>query len=65
MLLAAAYQQMGRTDEARAAMKKGLELRPGSNVSNVPTPKKNSSPVYLDAADRIIRSMAAAGLPED
>lgn len=64
MLLAAAYQQLGRTDEARAAMEKGRELRPGSTVLNVPTPKKNSSPVYLEAADRIMQLMAAAGLPE-
>ena len=28
MLLAAAYQQMGKTEEARAAMEKGRELRP-------------------------------------
>jgi DNA-binding winged helix-turn-helix (wHTH) protein/Flp pilus assembly protein TadD len=45
MLLAAAYQQLGKTDEARAAMEKGRELRPGSTVLNVPTPRKNSSPV--------------------
>lgn len=64
MLLAAAYQQLGRTDEARAAMEKGRELRPGSTVRNVPTPKKNASPVYLEAAERIMQSMAAAGLPE-
>jgi DNA-binding winged helix-turn-helix (wHTH) protein/Flp pilus assembly protein TadD len=41
MLLAAAYQQLGKTDEARAAMQKGRDLRPGSTVQNVPTPKKN------------------------
>jgi DNA-binding winged helix-turn-helix (wHTH) protein/Flp pilus assembly protein TadD len=64
MLLAAAYQQLGKTDEARAAMEKGRELRPGSTVQNVPTPKKNSSPVYLQAAERIMQLMAAAGLPE-
>ncbi|MDB5579929.1 MAG: transcriptional regulator CadC [Bradyrhizobium sp.] len=64
MLLAAAYQQLGKTDEARAAMEKGRELRPGSTVRNVPTPKKNSSPVYLEASERIMRWMAAAGLPE-
>ncbi len=64
MLLAAAYQQLGKTDEARAAMEKGRELRPGSTVRNVPTPKKNASPVYLEAAERIMQSMAAAGLPE-
>jgi DNA-binding winged helix-turn-helix (wHTH) protein/Flp pilus assembly protein TadD len=64
MLLAAAYQQLGRTEEARAAMEKGRELRPGSTTSNVPTPQKNSSPVYIEAAGRIIQLMAAAGLPE-
>jgi DNA-binding winged helix-turn-helix (wHTH) protein/tetratricopeptide (TPR) repeat protein/TolB-like protein len=64
MLLAAAYQQMGRTDEARAAMEKGREIRPGSTVGNVQTPNKNSSPVYIEAADRILQLMAAAGLPE-
>ncbi|MFH1344638.1 MAG: tetratricopeptide repeat protein [Pseudomonadota bacterium] len=64
MLLAAAYQQLGKFDEARAAMETGRELRPGSTVLNVPTPTKNASPVYLEAAERIMRSMAAAGLPE-
>jgi DNA-binding winged helix-turn-helix (wHTH) protein/Flp pilus assembly protein TadD len=64
MLLAAAYQQLGKTDEARAMMEKGRELRPGSTVHNVPTPKKNSSQVYIEAAERIMQLMAAAGLPE-
>jgi DNA-binding winged helix-turn-helix (wHTH) protein/Flp pilus assembly protein TadD len=64
MLLAAAYQQLGKTDEARAAMEKGRELRPGSTVQNVPTPRKNSSPVYIEAAERIMQLMAAAGLPK-
>ena len=64
MLLAAAYQQLGKTDEARAAMEKGREIRPGSTVRNVPTPTKNSSPVYIEAAERIMQLMAAAGLPE-
>lgn len=64
MLLAAAYQQLGKTDEAKAAMKQGLELRPDSTVRNVPPPWKNSSPVYIEAANRIMKSMAAAGLPE-
>ena len=65
MLLAAAYQQLGRTDEARAAMEKGRQLRPGSTTRNVPTPQQNSSPVYVEAAERIIQLMIAAGLPED
>lgn len=61
--LAAAYQQMGKTEEARAAMQRGMELRPGSTYHNVPTPTKNSSPVYIEAAERIMQSMVAAGLP--
>ena len=40
MLLAAAYQQLGKTDEATAAMEKGRELRPGSTVGNVRRPRK-------------------------
>jgi DNA-binding winged helix-turn-helix (wHTH) protein/Flp pilus assembly protein TadD len=63
MLLAAAYQQLGKTDEARAVMEKGRELRPGSTYHNVPTPRKNSSPVYVEATERIMQLMVAAGLP--
>ena len=63
MLLAAAYQQLGKTEEARAAMEKGRELRPGSTYQNVPTPKKNSSPIYIEASERIMQLMIAAGLP--
>ncbi len=64
MLLAAVYQRLGRTDEAKAAMKKGLELRPGTTAQNVSPPTKNASPVYLDASKGIIAAMVAAGLPE-
>jgi DNA-binding winged helix-turn-helix (wHTH) protein/Flp pilus assembly protein TadD len=63
MLLAAAYQQLGRTEEARVAMQKGMELRPGSTYVNVPTPKKNSSPIYIEATEKIMQLMVAAGLP--
>ena len=42
MLLAAAYQQLGKSDEAKAAMEKGLELRPGvhvlTNLHDLPPP---------------------------
>lgn len=64
LLLAAAYQQLGRADEARAAMAKALELRPGSTALDVPPPTKNTSPVYLKASERIVSLMVAAGLPE-
>lgn len=64
MLLAAAYQQSGRFEEARAAIAKGLELQPGTTRLNVAPPTRNVSPVYLAAADRIVQSMVEAGLPE-
>lgn len=64
MLLAAAYQQLGLIDDAKAAMEKGLKLRPGTTALNVAPPTKNVSPVYLKGADRIIRFMVAAGLPK-
>ena len=64
MLLAAAYQQLGRPTEAKAAMDKALALRPGSNVSNIALPAKNASPVYLAATEWIERACVAAGLPE-
>jgi DNA-binding winged helix-turn-helix (wHTH) protein/tetratricopeptide (TPR) repeat protein len=64
MLLAAAYQRLGRTDEARAALAKALELRPGTTALNVAPPARNASPAFLAASPRIIRSMVAAGLPE-
>jgi DNA-binding winged helix-turn-helix (wHTH) protein/tetratricopeptide (TPR) repeat protein len=64
MLLAAAYQRLGRTEEAKAAMKKGLELRPGTTALSVRTPTKNASPVYIEASNAIIAAMVKAGLPE-
>jgi Tfp pilus assembly protein PilF len=64
MLMAASYQQLGRTGEARAALAKGKELRPGSTAQNVPPPTRNTSPVYLRASERIMQLMVTAGLPE-
>jgi DNA-binding winged helix-turn-helix (wHTH) protein/tetratricopeptide (TPR) repeat protein len=64
MLLAAAYQRLGRIDEAKAALKEGLTLRPGTMALNVSPPAKNASPVFVKASERIIQLMIAAGLPE-
>ena len=64
MDLAAAYQQMGRIEEAKAAVQEGLKLRPGTTGLNVGPPMKNTSPVFVEAADRMIKLMVAAGLPE-
>jgi DNA-binding winged helix-turn-helix (wHTH) protein/tetratricopeptide (TPR) repeat protein/TolB-like protein len=64
MLLAAAYQRSGRADEAKAALAKALELRPGTTALNVAVPTRNASPVFLEASPRVIRAMVDAGLPE-
>lgn len=64
MMLAAIHQKAGRFDEARAAMQEGLKLRPGTTRLNVSPPTKNSSPVFIEATDRIIQHMVDAGLPE-
>lgn len=50
--------------EAKAAMDKGLALRPGSNLGNVALPPKNASPVFLAASEWIGRAYVEAGLPE-
>ncbi|SDN04653.1 winged helix-turn-helix domain-containing protein [Afipia sp. GAS231] len=64
ILLAAAYQRLGRTDEAHAALTQGLKLRPGSTVSNVGIPTKNVSAAYMEARGRIEQALIEAGLPE-
>ena len=63
-VLAAAYQRLGRTEEAKAALAKTMELRPGSNAGNIALPTRNASPVFLEASERILRALVAAGLPE-
>lgn len=64
MTLAAAYQKAGRFAEAKAAMQDGLKLRPGTTALNFAPPMKNSSPVFIQAANQIIQLMVDAGLPE-
>ncbi|ENN88535.1 transcriptional regulator, CadC [Rhizobium freirei PRF 81] len=63
-LMAAAYQQLGRVAEAKAAIAKGMELRPGSTALNAPPPSSNTSGVFLKAQERIMRLIVEAGLPE-
>ena len=43
-LLAAAYQALGRTDDAASAVKKGMDVRPGSTVANIGVPMEKTSP---------------------
>ena len=64
IVLAAAYQALGRHDEAKEAIAKAIQLRPGSNVDNVGLPTKNQSARYLGRAAEIRALLIAAGMPE-
>ncbi len=63
MMLAVAYQRLGRTDEARAAFAKAMEIRPGSTVANIVPPLRNASPVFVAAMDDYVQTMVELGLP--
>lgn len=63
MQIAAIHHRAGRTEEARAAMARALQLRPGSTAKNTALPSKNASPVFLEAAQKVRDAFVAAGLP--
>lgn len=65
MLLAVAYQRLGRQDEAKEALRKGMALRPGSTTLNIALPTRNASETYLRAAREISETLARMGLPRD
>jgi DNA-binding winged helix-turn-helix (wHTH) protein/tetratricopeptide (TPR) repeat protein len=62
-ILASVYHQLGRIEDAKAALAKGLELRPGSTTDNFALPKKNASPVFIAASERVEQILAELGLP--
>lgn len=64
VVLAAAYEALGRHEEAKAAIAKALQLRPGSNIHNVALPFKNQSARYVRRVADIQALLLAAGLPE-
>ena len=64
LLLAVAYQHLGRPDEAKAALAKAMELRPGSTKLNLESPTRNASPIFIEAWGRLMRTMVEVGLPE-
>ncbi len=64
MLLAAAYQGAGRTEDAKAALARALQVRPGSTASNISLPIKNSSPAFLAYSEKIKSALIQVGLPD-
>lgn len=63
LLLAAAYQRLGRSEEARKAFTKAMEIRPDSTARNISLPARNASDVYLRARQDINRILVQLGLP--
>jgi DNA-binding winged helix-turn-helix (wHTH) protein/tetratricopeptide (TPR) repeat protein len=63
-VLAVAYQRVGRADEARAALAKTMELRPGSTIANIALDPRNASPVYNEASKRVEQVLVELGMPE-
>ena len=64
LMLAAAYQRLGRTADARAAFAAGMLLRPGSTAANVEPPARNVSPAFLEASAGVMSVLVELGLPE-
>lgn len=65
LLLAAAYQRLGREDDARKAFAKAMEIRPGSTARNISLPARNASDIYLRARQDINRILVELGLPQE
>lgn len=65
MILAVAYQRLGRPDEAKQALAKGMELRPGSTATNISLPSLNASPAFLEERRKINQTLIEIGLPLD
>jgi len=63
-VLAVAYHRVGRTDEAKAALAKTMELRPGSTVANIKLDPRNASPLYNEGSKRVEKVLLELGLPE-
>jgi hypothetical protein len=51
-------------DDAKAPIRDGLKLRPGTTLLNVAPPTKNTSPAFIEASNRVIQLMVDAGLPQ-
>ncbi|OEO32307.1 transcriptional regulator CadC [Devosia insulae DS-56] len=64
LMLATAYQRLGRATDARAAFAAGMLLRPGSTAANVEPPARNVSPAFLEASARVMSVLVELGLPE-
>jgi tetratricopeptide (TPR) repeat protein len=63
-LLAAALARLGRLEEAREAVRAGLELNPDFTIARYRSFAPSDNPVYLAGRERIYEGMRKAGVPE-
>lgn len=63
LLLATAYQRLGRPQEAKTALAKAMELRPASTARNIALPTRNISNTFLAASNAVIQTLVEIGLP--
>jgi len=64
-LMAAAFAELGRLDEARAAVQGGLALNPGFTIRRYRMGAQSDNPVFLKRREQIIVAMRKAGVPEE
>jgi TolB-like protein len=62
--LAAALGLLGQLDEARTAVKAGLELDPEFTMRRITATRLSDDPIYLAGRDRLCEGMRMAGVPE-
>jgi len=63
--LAAASARLGRMEEAREAVRVGLELNPGFTIARDRAARPSGHPVFLASCERVHEGMRLAGVPEE
>jgi tetratricopeptide (TPR) repeat protein len=63
--LAAVLEELGRHDEARAAVRGGLALNPKFTIRRYREGAQSDNPVFLKRREQIIEAMRKAGVPEE
>jgi len=62
-LLAAAYERLGRHDEASAALEKFRARQPEASLRSMFPPDRKGNPRYVEAMQRLRPALAQTGLP--
>jgi tetratricopeptide (TPR) repeat protein len=63
-LFAAASARLGRMEEARDALRAGLELNPNFTITRFRSQTFSDNPVYLAGRERMYDGLRKAGVPE-